>query len=116
MAPVLERKGLLDAPTGAHSLLLLLVEQIVDRYGEPVPPELLQWYVDVNPKSDDSPLPELRAALGPRPRRINLFVALGDLVDLGLLSQQPGGFCITDVGRKTLAEIGGSAGDFRSVI
>jgi len=116
MAYIHDRQALLQNPEGAPSQVLLLVKQVVDQHGESVEHELLQWYVDVAPSGDNLTLIGLRRALGPRPRRANLLTVVGDLVDLGLLTQEPGGLRLTELGRSTLADIGNAVGNFETVL
>ena len=96
----------LAKPRGLHSLLLRLVGDLSNRLGEPVLHETLQWYSDaVDDAVAHEPIESLRDQLGPRPRRTNLVVALGDLVDMGLLVQQPRGFNVSALGWDVLKHL-----------
>lgn len=107
-----------ESPEDAHSLVLRLVGELKDRHGEPVEHETLQWYADMADRAADpqGSLEALDRVLGPRPRRANLLVVLGDLVDNGLLRQEPEGFWVTDEGRKMLEGLGDRVASFDAVI
>lgn len=107
---------LLADPAGAHSLVLRLVGQIVDKHGEPVEHELLQWYADLDQSENDAAIVALGDVLGPRPRRTNLLIVIGDLVDQHLLRQEPEGLSITEEGTLVLKELDGRTASFASVI
>ncbi len=114
---------LLDAPqeqVGSSSLLVLrLVGELANTFGEPVLLESLVWVADVADRSvdPDDALLALDKALGPRPRRDPLFSTLGVLVDHGFLASSPEGLRMTDQGTEVLADSrAASVPSFASVI
>jgi hypothetical protein len=101
---------LLDAPqeqVGSSSLLVLrLVGDLADTFGEPVLLESLVWVADVADRREDpdEALSALDKALGPRPRRDPLFSVIGILVDHGFLASSPEGLRMTERGTEVLAD------------
>jgi hypothetical protein len=114
MPPLQDPAALLTNPTGAHSLVMRLVGQIVAKHGQPVEHELLQWYAD--DQSDVPAVVALGDVLGPRPRRTNLYIVIGDLIDLRLLRQEPDGLYVTEEGQLALKELAGRTASFDAVI
>lgn len=120
MTPVLIDHGsLLRNPTSAQALLLRLTWDIHHVVGGPVEREVLEWWADQATDltlDHDGALRSLRAALGPRPRRHQMFVALGDLLDAGLLEQTPGGFVVTDRGDRAVGDLEASGLNFKALV
>lgn len=112
---LLEPDELLNHPKGLQTLVLALVCRFKAETGEPVRHEDLLWFVDIAPRHHDPDVTSLDSALGPRPRRKRLFLALGDLVDLGLLQVDPQGFYVTGRGHEYMEKLGDKAAQFKSV-
>jgi hypothetical protein len=104
MPPLLDNQTLLADPAAAAPLVLRLICELADEYGEPVEHEQVQWFTENVPENSPS-LAALNRALGPRPRRANLLTVIGDLVDHGLLEQTPDGFFTTEEGRLALKHL-----------
>jgi len=100
--------------------VLCLTTELADRYGEPVPHEVLEWFTDMADRNHDpdGALTALDNALGTRPTRSSLFVVLGDLVDKGLLLRDPAGrgFFVSGEGRTLAKELQQRAPTFEHVI
>ncbi len=118
MPQLLDRTQLLSDPLGAHALVLRLICDLARLHGEPVEHEVLQWYTDMEPRTGDATesLDALDKVLGPRPRRINLLTVLGDLVDLGVVRQEPEGLYTTPEGVEILKDLDGQTASFERAI
>jgi hypothetical protein len=67
------------------------------------------WLVNLEVKSGDRL--ELMPELGPPPFEPPLYRALGDLVEIGLVSQDVEGFRLTDQADKVVARLRGAFGE-----
>ena len=96
------RADLEHGPLNGYSVVLLLVSRATLAAGGPVGKETIEWYVEIAEQFGDhlQLAKVLSDPLRPRPRREALYLALGELVGAGYLSQGVNGFALTTLGEE----------------
>lgn len=105
MPQILTGESLTQSPTDPRSVLLWMVGSLKAQYGEPVEHELLEWHLE-HPSGDEARMVDLVEEFeDASTRREHLFLMLGDLADLGLITQDPRGLFLTSEGTKVLEKL-----------
>jgi hypothetical protein len=105
MTPVQSRENLAKTPADPHSVVLWMIGELRDQFDEPIEHEMLAWHLD-NPSPEESEVVKNAVVEGDSTtRREYLFLILGDLVDFGLITQNPSGLYLTNEGSTVLEDL-----------
>jgi len=105
MTPVQSRENLAKTPADPHSVVLWMIGELRDQFDEPIEHEMLAWHLD-HPSPEELEVVKKAVVEGDSATgREYLFLILGDLVDFGLITQNPSGLYLTEEGSTVLAEL-----------